>query len=82
MKTTLVLNDEVVRKAKSRAALKGMTFSRYTERCLESSFEEETASSVKDWVYQLPKVSPQAVREVNQTLEDADFEQIDPGMWK
>lgn len=68
------VKDEIVRKAKSRAALQGLSFSRYTEMCLEISFKEAASSSVKDWIYDLPKVSPQAIREVNQILNDADFD--------
>ncbi len=78
----MVLNDEIVRKAKSRAALQGLSLSRYTERCLESSFDDRVSASVKDWVYELLKVSPRAVREVKQTLENANFDMIDPEMWK
>lgn len=80
MKTTLVLKDDLVRKAKSRAALRGCTFSKYMELCLEKSFIEE-ACSVKDWLDELPEVSSLALREVDAVLDSAGFEKIDPEMW-
>lgn len=75
----------MVRKAKSRdalPALKGCTFSKYMELCLEKSLKEEETTSVKDWLYELPERSSQAVREVEAVLDEADFNNIDPEMWK
>jgi hypothetical protein len=43
MKTTLVLKDEVVRRAKRRAASLGMTLSEFTERSLRDALAEKPA---------------------------------------
>lgn len=82
MKTTLILKEELVRRAKSRAALRGWTLSHYMERCLEKSLEEEEIVSVNDWIDQLPQTPSQAQKEVDARLKEADFEQIDEEMWK
>jgi len=52
------------------------------ELCLEKSLKEEETTSVKDWLYELPERSSQAVREVEAVLDEADFNNIDPEMWK
>ncbi len=82
MKTTLILKDELVRRAKSRAALRGWTLSRYLERCLEKSLIEEDSASVGDWIDQLPPTPADAQKEVEAHLKEADFEQVDEEMWK
>ena len=81
MKTTLILRDELVRKAKSRAALRGMTLSRYMETCLENSLLETEAASVGDWLQSLPEVPEGATEEVDAILRLGDFDRIDPEMW-
>ncbi|MDA3873441.1 MAG: hypothetical protein PF795_05735 [Kiritimatiellae bacterium] len=81
MKTTLILKDDLVRKAKSKAALHGWTLSHYMERCLERSFEQPEPESVGDWLDRLPKVPSKAHHEVNAIVEDADYQKVDPEMW-
>ncbi len=82
MKTTLILKDELVRRAKSRAALRGWTLSRYLERCLEKGLGEEELASVGDWIDQLPQTPAHAQKEVDARLKEADFERVDEEMWK
>jgi len=81
MKTTLVLRDDLVRKAKSRAALRGWTLSRYMEASLESSFLEENSATVGDWIHSLPETPADAAREVDTVLKSGDFDKIDAEMW-
>ncbi|MEX2605935.1 MAG: hypothetical protein WD708_01210 [Kiritimatiellia bacterium] len=81
MKTTLILKDDLVRKAKSKAALHGWTLSHYMEKCLEHSFEQPEPASVGTWLDSLPKVPSKAQREVETILAEADFQKIDPEMW-
>jgi len=81
MKTTLILPDDLVRKVKSRAALDGLTLSRYVERCLDHSLREDKPEKVGDWVYALPKVPQAVVKEVNDIISNEGFDHIDPEMW-
>jgi len=82
MKTTLTLRDELVRKAKSRAALRGLTLSRYMEECLEKGLQETESSSVGDWLHTLPDTPDGSAEEVEAIIRSGDFEQIDPEMWR
>ena len=81
MKTTLILPDQLMRQVKSRAALEGCSLSKYVERCLEQSLENDRTPQVENWLSLLPELPPQALREVEQTLNDSGFDQIDPEMW-
>lgn len=84
MKTTLILRDELVRRAKARAALRGQPLSRYVEESLERSLneDEDSSSSIEEWVNKLPRLSNQACEELNSVLESDDLRTIDPAMWK
>ena len=84
MKTTLILHDELVRRAKARAALRGQPLSRYVEESLERSLneDEDSAISIEEWVNKLPRLSKQACQELNVVLENDDLRSIDPAMWK
>lgn len=83
MKTTVVLKDDVFRRAKSRAALLGIPLSLYLEECLEASLEEaEPVSSLSEWVRSLPTVSKAASKDLKAALSAKDFRPVEPGMWE
>ncbi len=84
MKTTLILSDKLVRRAKARAALRGQPLSRYVEESLERSLneDEDSATSIEEWVDKLPRLSKQVCEELKIVLENDDFRSIDPAMWK
>ena len=82
MKTTVILNDHLVKRAKSRAALRGWTLSHYMEKCLEADLAKSEDGRVGDWLSQLPATPKSAANEVNALLGKADFEKIDPEMWR
>jgi len=84
MKTTLILRDDLVRRAKSRAALRGQPLSRYVEESLEKSLKEDegSTSGIADWIDGLPAISPQAAKDLKQVLGHEDFRPIDAEMWK
>lgn len=82
MKTTLILDDHLVRRAKSHAALRGLTLSRYMEKCLELGLTGMREQRVGDWLHTLPATPAAAAKEVNALLESADFEVVDPEMWQ
>lgn len=82
MKTSLILNDTLVRKAKSRAALQGLTLSRYMEACLEKSLHAPEPECVGDWIRTLPNTPKSAAKEVNSVIAQGAFDEIDKEMWQ
>ena len=44
--------------------------------------DEESASSVADWIDSLPSLSKRASKDLNSALGTNDFRNIDAGMWK
>ena len=84
MKTTLKLRDDLVRRAKARAALRGQPLARYIEEGLEQRLEAEEArtGSLGDWLTALPKVSRAAATQLHKAIGSADFREIDEEMWR
>ncbi len=84
MKTTIDVRDDVLRRAKARAALRGEPLSRFIEVSLERALREEEpdSSSWADWALRLPRVSSRSIVELNEALRGPDFRPIDPEMWR
>jgi hypothetical protein len=84
MKTTLNLRDDLVRRAKARAALKGQPLARYIEEGIEQRLEHDEAQPILlgTWIETLPKVPRAATRELDSILAADDFREIDKGMWQ
>jgi hypothetical protein len=84
MKTTLNLRDDLVRRAKSRAALRGQPLARYVEEGLEQRVLEDEARSntAESWLTTLPDVPLEAAQELDQKFASEEFRQIDPEMWQ
>ena len=84
MKTTISIRDDLLRKLKARAALRGQPLSRYMEEALERSLQEEDehSGSVGNWVESLPQVSRAALNDLEAHLASNDFRRIDPEMWQ
>jgi len=82
MRTTLIFPDHIAKRAKARAALRGMTLSRYAEECLRTDLARPDGERVGDWLAKLPSTPAAASREVNALIAEAEFEKIDPEMWR
>ena len=84
MKTTINLKDDVLRRAKSRAALRGQPLAQYMEECLEQKLaqDESLDGSLKEWINSLPKVSPDAISDFEKNISGDDFRAIEEDMWK
>lgn len=84
MKTTLNLRDDLVRRAKSRAALRGQPLARYIEEGLEQRLNEDEAraETAGSWLDTLPKIPPAATREFDEIINSDEFRQIDSEMWQ
>jgi len=84
MKTTLNLRDDLVRRAKARAALKGQPLARYVEEGLEQRLLEDEVRplTAAAWLDSLPEIPPEACRSLEDTISADDFRAIEPEMWK
>jgi SOS-response transcriptional repressor LexA len=84
MKTTLIMRDDLVRRAKARAALRGQPLSRYMEESLERSLKEDekAPATVSEWIDSLPRISKSAASDLKAALAEKDFREIDEEMWQ
>jgi hypothetical protein len=84
MKTTINLKGDVLRRAKSRAALRGQPLAQYMEECLEQklALDESQDGTLKEWIHSLPKVTPAALSDLEKNISADDFREIDDDMWK
>lgn len=84
MKTTLNLRDDLVRRAKARAALRGQGLARYIEEGLEERLEAEESQSkpLGNWLKSLPKISLATLKQLETAIGAKDFRKIDETMWK
>ncbi|MDA0321313.1 MAG: hypothetical protein O2923_01145 [Verrucomicrobia bacterium] len=84
MKTTVNIRDDIFRRAKARAALLGQPLSRFMEESLERSLRtrDPDCSPLAEWAAGLPAVAPDAIKDLEDALNAADFRAIDPEMWR
>ena len=84
MKTTLNLRDDLVRRAKARAALRGQPLARYVEDGLEKRLIQDEARPITadSWLDTLPEVSTAAVATLEKRFSANDFRPIDGEMWQ
>ena len=84
MKTTINLQDDILRRAKARAALRGQPLAHYMEECLEQklSHDESLDGTLKEWINSLPKVSHDAISDLEKNISGEDFRAIEEDMWK
>ena len=73
-----------MRRAKSRAALRGQPLAQYMEECLEQklALDESQDGTLKEWINSLPKVSQSALGDLEKNISADDFREIDDDMWK
>jgi plasmid stability protein len=83
MKTTINLKDDVVRRLKSRAALRGQSLSKFMEESLEQKLlqDESSGDSVAEWIETLPVIPRAVANEVDKTMAHASFNKIDPELF-
>lgn len=69
------MRDDLVRRAKARAALRGQPLSRYMEESLERALlaDEQAPASVADWLAKLPSISEAAAKDLNAALGAKDL---------
>lgn len=84
MKTTLTLPDDVFRKAKARAALRGQTFGKFLEQSLQRTLSENEgqAAASNSWLLSLPRLPRGAATDVQRAVDSEDFRTVDQAMWQ
>lgn len=82
MKTTLTLPDDIFRKAKARAALRGQTFGKFLEQTLQKTLAASEEHGSGDWLQALPKLPRGAAADLQRVVESADFRAVDQAMWQ
>lgn len=84
MKTTVEIRDDILRKAKARAALLGLPLSRFIDQSLEEALRDRDPDcrSWEEWAASLPPVSPRAIQDLNRALAEPGFRAIDQEMWQ
>jgi len=78
------MRDDLVRRAKARAALRGQSLSRYMEESLERALKEDekAPATVMEWIDSLPSISNSAAHDLKTVLAKKGFREIDEEMWQ
>ena len=83
MKTTLEIPDPVFRRAKSKAAERGIPLREYVTEAVKDKLASDAKSSEKPWVKHMGKLKHlrKETARINRLIEE-DSEKIDPEMWR
>ncbi|HEV2697542.1 MAG TPA: hypothetical protein VGU90_06085 [Terriglobales bacterium] len=82
MKTTLEIPDAVFRRAKSKAAERGIPLRQFVTEAVEEKLQTTTNAGQKPWMKHVGKLKDlhKENEKINKIIEGA-FEQVDPEMW-
>jgi len=82
MKTTLEMPDAVFRRAKSKAAERGIPFRQFVTEAVEEKLKNCAHAQEKPWMKHIGKLAHlhEETAEINRFIEET-FENIDPEMW-
>ena len=83
MKTTLEIPDAIFRRAKSKAADRGISLRQFVTEAVEEKLKVASAlRGQKPWMKHVGKLKHlrKETRRINKFIEQA-FEQVDPEMW-
>jgi hypothetical protein len=81
VKTTLEIPDDLFRKAKAAAALRGVKLRDFVAEALASQLAEGEKASSTSKLPPQPRVAKAELRRIHQLIEE-DSERIDPEDWK
>ena len=83
MKTTLEIPDELLRRAKATAALRGESLKDFVNEAVRAHLEDQTVGvpSPRGWRSVFGQAHPEAVREIDDILAQ-EFERIEPDTWR
>ena len=82
VKTTLEIPDSVFRRAKSKAAERGIPLRQFVTEAVESKLQADSHKGDKPWMKHVGKLKDlhKETERINKLIDGA-FEQIDPEMW-
>lgn len=82
MKTTLEIPDRIFRKAKSKAAERGIPLRQFVTEAVEDKLKTAPTAGRKPWMKHLGKLKDlrKETERINRLIEQA-FEEVDPEMW-
>jgi hypothetical protein len=82
MKTTLEIPDAIFRRAKSRAAERGIPLRKFVTEAVEDKLKAVSTAGQKPWMKHMGKLKDlrKETERINRVIEEA-FEEIDPEMW-
>jgi hypothetical protein len=83
VKTTLEIPDRIFRRAKSKAAERGIPFRQFVTEAVEEKLRVTAATSKKPWLEHMGKLKHlhKETERINRLVEQ-DSEKIDPEMWR
>ena len=82
MKTTLEIPDSIFRRAKARAAERGIPFRQFVTEAVQDKLQSE-APAEKPWMKHIGKLAHlhEETERINKIIEE-EFERIDPEDWE
>ena len=82
MKTTLEIPDTIFRRAKSKAAERGIPLRQFVTEAVEDKLKAAPGASHKPWMKHMGKLKDlrKETARINEVIEEA-FEKVDPEMW-
>jgi hypothetical protein len=82
MKTTLEIPDTIFRRAKSKAAERGIPFRQFVTEAVADKLKAIPAADQKPWTKHIGKLKHlrKETARINKVIEET-FEEIDPEMW-
>lgn len=83
MKTTLEIPDPIFRRAKSKAAERGIPLRQFVTEALEDKLNASPPPSRKPWIKHLGKLKHlrKETERINRLIEE-NTEKIEPEMWR
>ena len=83
MKTTLEIPDPIFRRAKSKAAERGIPLRQFVTEAVEDKLKTSPAPNKKPWVKHMGKLKHlhKETERINRLIEQ-DTEKIDPELWR
>lgn len=82
MKTTLEFPDTVFRRAKSKAAERGITLRQFVTEAVEDKLKGLSSSEDRPWMKHVGKLADlhEETKRIERIIEE-EFEKIEPEMW-
>jgi hypothetical protein len=82
MKTTLEIPDTIFRRAKSKAAERGIPLRQFVTEAVEDKLKSGPLAGPRPWMKHMGKLKDlrKETARINRVIEES-FEEIDPAMW-